>query len=185
MAPAPSATLPPWGVRLTAGLDAADQRAREVATGLSVEQLNWQPRPDAWSIGQCLEHLAITNELYLAAIAGSLESKPLSGVQEITIGWFGRWFIKSFIEPGPETKRAKAPGKIVPGSRVELSVLDRLLRSNQVARDVVRRAREYDVNRIRFKNPFLPLIRFTVGTGLEIVPGHERRHLLQAEVVKA
>jgi len=31
------------------------------------------------------------------------------------------------------------------------------------------------------KNPYLPLIRFTVGTGLLIMPAHERRHLLQAE----
>jgi len=42
----------------------------------------------------------------------------------------------------------------------------------------------YDVNRIRFKNPFVPLIRFTVGTGLEIVSQHESRHLLQAERIR-
>ena len=40
-----------------------------------------------------------------------------------------------------------------------------------------------NVNRIRFWNPFIPGIRFTVGTGLQIIVGHERRHLLQAERV--
>ena len=34
------------------------------------------------------------------------------------------------------------------------------------------------------KNPFIPLLRFTVGTGLEIVPKHQLRHLLQVERVK-
>src|SRR5260221_10519529 len=43
------------------------------------------------------------------------------------------------------------------------------------------RARNFDVNRVRFTNPFIPLIRFTVGTGLEILSKHERGHLLQAE----
>ena len=46
------------------------------------------------------------------------------------------------------------------------------------------RARGYDVNRIRFQNPFIPLIYFTVGTGLEIVSKHEHRHLLQAERIR-
>ena len=50
-------------------------------------------------------------------------------------------------------------------------------------RELVARASAYDVNRIRFKNPFTPLLRFTVGTGLEIVTQHQSRHLLQAEVV--
>jgi hypothetical protein len=35
-----------------------------------------------------------------------------------------------------------------------------------------------------FRNPFVPLIRFTVGTGLEILSKHERRHLLQAERIR-
>jgi hypothetical protein len=49
---------------------------------------------------------------------------------------------------------------------------------------LIERASEYDVNRIRFVNPFIPVIRFTTGTGLQIVARHEVRHLLQAERVK-
>jgi hypothetical protein len=105
-------------------------------------------------------------------------------VQEITPGWFARWFIRSFIEPSAGTKRASAPKKIVPGNRVALSIVERFLRGNQDARQLIRQAEAYNVNRIRFVNPFLPLLRFTVGTGLKITCGHERRHLLQAERVK-
>ena len=176
--------LPAWCVRLIAELDASDERAKALVSGLSSQQLNWQPRPGAWSIGQCLEHLCVTNELYLPAISNALAGRKASAVPDITPGWFGRWFIRSFIEPSARTKRARAPKKIVPGSRVEASVLDRFLRSNQGTREAVRCARDYDVNRIRFRNPFIPILRFTVGTGLEIISGHERRHLLQAERVK-
>jgi hypothetical protein len=35
-----------------------------------------------------------------------------------------------------------------------------------------------------FKNPLIPALRFTVGTGLEILAKHERRHLLQAERIR-
>ncbi len=40
-----------------------------------------------------------------------------------------------------------------------------------------------DLNRIRFKNPFVHLLSFTVGTGLLIILAHDRRHLWQAEQV--
>src|SRR5258708_39723481 len=117
-------------------------------------------------------------------ISAALREKPRSPVAEITPGWFGGWFIRNFGEPSPNSKRASAPGKIRPGPRTDLSVLDRFLSGNQACRDLILRARGNDVNRIRFWNPFLPGLRFTVGTGLEIVVSHERRHLLQAKQVK-
>jgi hypothetical protein len=52
-----------WSVRLLAELDAADEKANELVIGLNPEQPNWQPGPGAWSVGQCLEHLCITNEV--------------------------------------------------------------------------------------------------------------------------
>jgi hypothetical protein len=184
MAPQTGTALPAWSRRLIAELDSADQTATELVIGLNSEQLNWHPGPGAWSIGQCLEHLCIANEVYLPAISSSLNGRPVSPIQDITPGRFARWFISSYIEPSAQGKRADAPKKIVPGARVEPSVLDRFLRSNQAARELVRHASDYDVNRIRFRNPFIPVLRFTVGTGLEIVSRHERRHLLQAERTK-
>lgn len=153
-----------WTVRLIAEFDAADQEARRLLTGLSQEQLNWQPGPSAWSVGQCLEHLCLMNEAYLPAISTALEGKPTPATPEITLGWFSRWFINNYVEP---------------------SVLDRFLRSNETARQLVRCSGDYDVNSIRYKNPFIPLLRFTVRTGLQIVSRHQRRHLLQAGRVKS
>ena len=176
--------LAPWCERLIGELDAADYRARTLASQLNEEQLNWQAQPGRWSIGQCLEHLCIANETYLKAIAPALTDKPSSPVPELEHAWFARWFLRSFIEPSPRTKRAPAPKKIVPGAHVKLSVLDRFLLSNQATRDLIRRAAPFDVNHIRFKNPFIRFIRFSAGTGLQIICGHERRHLLQAENVK-
>jgi hypothetical protein len=173
-----------WATRIISELNAADQRATELAKGLAPQQINWKPSQDAWSVGQCLEHLRVTNDVYLPAISTSLTDRPHLAVQEITPGWFGQWFIRSYIEPSPESKRARAPGKITPGTQVEPDVLDRFLATNHAVRELVRRASDYDVNRIRFKNPFIPLLRFTVGTGFEIVSRHQRRHLLQAERVR-
>ena len=176
--------LPAWTVPLIDELDASDQHAIDLARGLSPEQLNWKPTEDVWSVGQCVHHLYVTNEVYLPAISKALDSRPPSPVPGITPGWLGRWFIRTYIEPSPQSKRAQAPGKIAPAQQVDSSVLELFLRSDDVARALVRRAGGYDVNRIRFKNPLIPLVRFTVGTGLEILWRHQRRHLLQAERIR-
>ena len=176
--------LPNWSVRLISELDAADRRAESVAKGLSVVQLNWQPRQGAWSVGQCLEHLRIMNEVHLPVISDALESREGRTVDEISLGWFSRWFIRTYSAPNPGAPRARAPRKIEPAKQVELPVLAAFLRSNQSVRELAKRASDYDVNRIRYKNPFIPLLRFTVGAGLEIIAKHQSRHLLQAEGVR-
>lgn len=171
-------------MRLIAELDAADRRATALAKPLTRQQLNWKPDLGVWSVGQCLEHLCIANEEYVGAMSNSLLPGQPAVVQEIKPGWFGRLFIRRYIEPSSKTKRGRAPRKTRPGAEIEASILDRFLRSNDGARDLVHRASNYDVNRIRFKNPFIPVIWFTVGTGLEILSRHERRHLLQAERIR-
>jgi hypothetical protein len=175
---------PAWSLRLASELNANDQTAQTLITGLNEEQLNWLPAPGSWSVGQCLEHLCMTNEAYVTAISAALQGKPNAPAEEITPGWFGRWFIRSFVEPTANTKRAQAPAKIRPTARVELSVLDRFLSGNNACREVIASARGKNVNGIRFGNPFIPIISFTVGTGLEIISGHERRHLLQGQRVR-
>jgi len=184
MATAQKALDPVWHIRLVEDLNASDEAAKRLVNDLTEEQLNWPPAPGSWSVGQCLEHLCITNEAYLPAITAALQEKPDAPVEQIVPGWFGGWFIRSFVEPSPQTKRVSAPSKIRPTARVALTVLDRFLSGNQACRKLIGEAQNKDVNRIRFWNPFIKGIRFTVGTGLEIIACHERRHLLQAERVR-
>jgi hypothetical protein len=176
---------PSWCSRIARELDTADARATVLVNGLTMAQLNWKPHAAAWSVGQCVEHLCISNELYVEAMAKSLGRRASGSVDEITPGWFGRWFIRTYIEPTTQSRRARAPRRIVPvAKQIDVSILDRFIASNTRMRDFMGRVAAYDVNRVRFENPFLPLIRFTVGTGLQIVARHNHRHLIQAERVR-
>jgi hypothetical protein len=175
---------PDWCRRLLTEFNAADQRAIALAQSLTLTQLNWKPSQGAWSVGQCLEHLAVTNEVYGAAIADALTRAPKGVAREITPGWFARWFIREYAAPTEKRTRHKAPPKIRPAPDVDASILQRFLDTNRQARVLAERAQHVDVNRVRFKNPFVGWIRFTVGTGLEILSKHESRHLLQAERVR-
>ena len=53
--------------------------------------------------------------------------------------------------------------------------------------DVVRfleRYAEIDLAGVRFRNPFIPAIHFSLATGLHVLAAHERRHLWQAGNVR-
>jgi hypothetical protein len=173
-----------WPERILAELDESDCHAQAAAKGLSVEQINWRPSPDQWSIGQCLQHLLAFNRLYMPAILSALYGQASHPVREITPGWVSAWFMSKYVEPGPKTRRVRSPQKIRPDERINPSVLDEFISSNQDAKSAVRRAAGYDVNRIRYRNPLVPLVRFTVGAGLELTWKHQLRHLQQAERVK-
>ena len=178
------AALPSWCARIASDLDAADARAVTLAKGLSNAQLNWKPSANAWSVGQCLEHLSLSNEVYIDPMLDALRGEPTGPTDEISPGWFGRWFLQKYIEPTTQKSRARAPRKAVPvASKLDASILDRFLASNARIREVIARAWNYDVNRVRFKNPYVGPIRFTVGTGFQILARHNHRHLLQAERV--
>ena len=174
----------PWSERMVAELDDADRRAYSLAKGQTIEQINWRPSADEWSIGQCLHHLLVFNRLYVPAISRALDGQRPHPVDDVTPGWVSAWFMRTYVEPRPETRRVRSPQKIKPDEHINPSVLDDFLRSNQDAKHVVRRAAAYDVNRIRYKNPLVPLVRFTVGVGLELTWKHQLRHLLQAERVR-
>jgi len=166
-------------------LESSERAAGRLVAGASHAQMNWRPTNRSWSVWQCLDHLARTNRAYcqslLRAIAHSKEGAKATSA--ITPGWFGRRFIAS-MEP-PVRTRYRAVGKVLPETEGDAqAALKDFVDSHSDARRVVASWERLDLNCVRFKNPFVPVLRFTVGTGLMIINAHDRRHLWQAERVK-
>jgi hypothetical protein len=180
-------TLPPDLQQLLDAIDAADRAGDAVTEGLTEEELHWQPHEGrAWSIAQCLDHLAVMNMFYSAAVRSGIEdgrrrNLRREGPSQPT--FFGRRFIAS-MEP-PVRMKTKAP-KV--GRSPTNKPREQLLREYHAAHDIVRQlivdAAEIDLNRATFQNPFIPIVRMRVGTGLAVLAAHDRRHLWQAEQVK-
>jgi hypothetical protein len=167
-------------------LESTEEQASEIIARTSAAQANWQPNTGrSWSIVQCLSHLARTNRVYAAAMyetvaRADVHSKLAS--QGISPGLFGAWFIRS-MEP-PVRTRMKARSKVHPLNQADPNeALAEFIDSHKPVRNVIEAASDMDVNRIRFKNPFVPFVRFTVGTGLLVISAHDRRHLWQANQV--
>lgn len=180
--------LPPDLEAILDAFQKGETEARLLAEGLTDAQLNWQPDGGRrWSIAQCLDHLARADTAYTTALRSAVQAiKPGSAPRSSPIqpGWFERFFIRS-LEPPPRWK-LRAPKKIVPASRRSgEEVLAAFESSHEEIRSLVAEWDAIDLNRIRFKNPFVGILRMRVGAGLLIMAAHDRRHLWQAAQVRA
>jgi hypothetical protein len=168
-------------------LDRTDEEARQLVASLTEAQLNWRPSPTAWSVAQCLAHLGQMNSVLTAALRTAVrQADKNSGMprKPIEPGWFGRWFI-SQMEPPPR-RRMKSPKQGIPEARKSKEeILRAFIAAHDELRSLVHDARDLDLNRIRFRNPFIGLLRYSVGTALLVIGAHDRRHLWQARQVCA
>ena len=173
---------------LLAQLRSSEEAAASLASGLSGAQANWQPNQGAgWSIWQCLDHLARINAVYTAALLDALAEASRTTQQATTRiepGWLARWFIAQMEQP---VRRKFATMKsLIPSSNGDIQDgVKAFVQSHAAVHRVLDSWNVLDLNRVRFKNPFVPLLRFTVGTGVLVIAAHDRRHLWQAERVKS
>jgi hypothetical protein len=183
MSSASPTTLPPDIADYLRQLNDADQRAENLLGSLTDASSNWQPNNGAgWSVAQCVAHMAATNTTYLSAMETASADARSGHVTLEPAGWFSRYFLRK-TEP-PVSVKIKAPRAIRPGTQISKSeALNRFKQSNEEVRKFVLNSAGLDLCSVRFRNPFVPLLRFTVATGLLVIAAHNRRHLWQAEQV--
>ena len=165
-------------------LDAAERDARALVADITEEQGCWQVDPGSWSVAQCLDHLATTNRAYLERM-----KEPAMRAREqgrfrrspATPGLVGRWFIRTLEPPVKAPFRMKAPRSVQP--RVSLSLASAFTgfaSSQDEVREFLQVCADLDLAEVRFPNPFVRGIRFSLATGLHVIAAHERRHIGQA-----
>ncbi|MEO6222346.1 MAG: DinB family protein [Vicinamibacterales bacterium] len=162
------------------------ERIERLLVAMSASQLNWQPDGGRrWSVGQCLGHIATSTVFYAAHIDKAVVSAPSTPVSGARPNPLGRAFIW-LLEP-PVKMRTRAPKAIQPKSSSDPDALRRQLQEGwAVVEDVTSRALKIDSGRVRFENPLANGRRvFNVAAGVFVLLAHARRHVLQAEQVKA
>lgn len=151
---------------------------------LNAEQLNWRATADSWSVGQCLEHLIKTNELFFGEFdkiaAGERQNSFWENWSPFT-GMIGNFLIKTLKS---DEKKVKAPSPaIVPPSEIETSIVAKFAAHQSELAAKIASVAGADPKKTVVTSPFMGLMTYTLGTGLEVIVEHEKRHLRQAERV--
>ena len=148
--------------------------------GLRVDQLNWKPQAEQWSIAQCLEHLLISNQQYEPLLDRLIHGQHLPSFWEsvpLVPRVFGWLLIRSFTvahkrkaPPGNQPTRSAIAPDIV--ARFVSNQHDFLLRLEALA--------EFDLGNIIVTSPFVRVVTYSVLDLFRLSAAHYRRHLAQA-----
>ena len=165
----------------------ARERARGLCMHLPEGAFATRPAPDMWSIGECLTHLNITSERFIPLLDQAL--RDLRSRNLVGQGPFGRgligWALARFLEP-PYRMKTKTTPAFVP-ARVEPmhEVLERFDYLQLEVQARVDRSAGLALDRVRIVSPFDGRVKYNLLAAFCILTAHQRRHLWQAERVKA
>ena len=167
------------------GFERLSADADILVTPLSDAQFHWQPRPDSWSVAQCLEHLNVTARLYLPRLDAGIADAIRRGLYRpgpFTYSWIGRLMVY-IVEPTTRV-RARAPKPFQPTHGRPRQEVMAAFRGYQVQYvDRLRQANGLDLARARVSSPVVEWLRIPLGSGFAMMTAHSRRHLGQARRV--
>ncbi len=151
---------------------------------LRPDQLMWKPAPHRWSIAQCLDHLIVSNECYFPVL------DRLSGDRYRATFWeqwspFSKSIGRNMVATlGPEVRRPfKAPKLFQPRQKdvKDDAIVDRFRKHQEALIRKLEAIRVQPLNKVVVTSPVAGLITIPLTDVLEILAGHEERHLSQAE----
>ncbi len=102
---------------LERAFDSNEQDVRVLVSGLGESQGTWRAQPGAWSVAECLDHLATGNRVYLAAMQSPAERALAEGRHRrgpALPSLVGGWFVRSLEPPVKTIFKMRAPRKTWP-----------------------------------------------------------------------
>lgn len=167
---------------LLAEVERQHHEAADLFARLPPDAARWRPDESRWSMTGHLAHLGLVNEKYLGVIDRVVsEARDEGAASPPSDGpyrhpWIARWFVRT-MEP-PVRRRMKTFRPMVPEPDADPETTLVTFQAHQAKLgDLVEASRGLDLGKIRFSSPFLAVMRFSLGTGLEMLLAHNRRHL--------
>ena len=165
----------------------ARERARRLSEGLSDTLWGTPPAPGKWSIAECVIHLNITSERYVPIIDDAIREGREMGVKRRrrcgVISWDG-------CRPGARTALPDAEED--DGSRSCPRASNRSLTCSSASTTCRAScwsgsigAQGLPLERLHVVSPFNARVKYNLYSASRLIPVHQRRHLWQAEQVRA
>ncbi len=152
---------------------------------LTLEELNWKPEPNTWSVAQNIDHLIKINNTYypiINSIRAEEYSVPFWGRFGFVVSFFGRTLLRSVQ---PETKtRVKTFSIWEPAtSDIPDGILERFADHQNKLKALIEGSQDLIADGTVISSPANKNIVYSLETAFEIIVTHELRHLEQAKGV--
>lgn len=165
----------------------AGQQVQQHFNSLSFEQLNWRPAPLTWSIGQCLDHVVVSDMHYFPTLktiaAGQYEMKRWEKWNPLR-GMFGRMLVLSMQEK--PKKKYRTPVIFRPDEQPlqPVNLFERFSKHQDSLIDYMQAFHRTDLDRIQITSPASGLVTYSLRHALIVLMQHQYRHINQARQVQ-
>lgn len=171
--------------KLIADSEVVADKARAAFGNFSAEKLNWKPDAKTWSIGQCFEHLIVTNELYFPAIQAVIDGEHRNNFfSKIP---FSTDIIAALMKNSlkPEQTRKMKTFKIFEpaASNTPETIIEDFAENQRKLIEMMKAIGDFEIRKIKIAEPLSPALNLRLKDTFEILVLHEKRHFLQAERV--
>lgn len=169
-------------------LRTAIRRARALASEMEPSSFNARPEEGAWSVAECLDHLNETARLYLPELSDAIEGARTQGLlarpgaaRRTLIGRLIVW-----TQEPPVRIRTKTFAGIEPREhpdQEEVAEAFEALHEELIVR--INEAADLDWKRVKMRSVLDSRLKLSLGDWFHFLAAHVRRHLWQAERVRA
>lgn len=152
---------------------------------LNAEQINWRPRAEQWSVGQCFEHLITSNREFFPQFDQIIEGgrkNTLWQSMPFLPGLFGGMLIKGL---GPASQQKfKAPKNFQPlSSEINPRIVSEFVTHQIEVIGKIKATTGIDLEKVIIYSPVTKVMTYNLIDAYRIIVLHERRHLKQAQHV--
>ena len=148
--------------------------------------LRHRPRPDQWSILDCLDHINLFYAEYMPRLERAIAQAPRTERATYTPGWLGQKMMTGLRPKQGERKmKIKTFRRMNPATEGKSyeSVLETFLTYHTQLDALLTEAVPLDWDRAKVVSAVGPLLRFKLGDCFRVLLAHTERHLRQAEEV--
>jgi len=168
---------------------ATHEEVARLTRPLDPEQLNRRPPKGGWSVGQVLEHLCVSTEVYMPPMQAMLRSARADAgapLREWKPMLFGRMLVYSLTAP----RKLPSPKGMVPGVTPRGGVREAFLAMQAALGASIDDHASFDWRALRMSSPVVPrmlrpLARLNLGDVFSVLVVHAERHTRQMERVIA
>jgi hypothetical protein len=149
---------------------------------LSGEQVNWKPGEGEWSIGQCFDHLIVSNrpfESIFEAILAGRYRRRLWERMPLLPGVFGGLIINA-LRPDSGRKVKARPAFYPSSSHIAPTIVTSFLGQQARLVRLIDASRSLDLAAITITSPVASFITYSLMDACRIIVTHEQNHFVQA-----
>ena len=147
----------------------------------SEKELNLRPKSESWSILECIEHLNRYGDFYIPEIRKRIENSKFKKSPIFNTGFLGNYFAKSMM-PKEKLNKMKTFKSMNPiNSSLDKGVLDKFLYQQESILDLLNKAKETDLTKIKTSISISKWISLRLGDTFRVVIYHNLRHIVQAK----